>query len=217
MYSYYYFIINIKSQSFTNIFNNTKPIILLELICRCFPGELLRDLANKDNLTIKVVTDFFRELNCVEFLIFVDGNVPQEDEQFSNALKNLQPHILPEHQQRIALVFSMFETPNLQQYRNDIEKFAEPFFPRTVNALDDFSEYKNCDVSYFACSAFGLIKEDGKLVPNVQYIGREDWSHFGVIKDPKRWTPFGVVAPIYWLLTGEHDKRLLKIELLRYS
>ena len=51
------------------------------------------------------------------------GNaILKEDKLMANAIKNLQPHLLPEHQKRIALVFSMFETPKLQEYRKDIEK-----------------------------------------------------------------------------------------------
>ena len=183
----------------------------MELVCRCLPGELFQDIAQTERLNREPIPEFLEYFKSVEILILVDGNLPQEDELIANVLKNLQPHILLEHQKRIALVFSKFDHPKLQQYRNNIENFAEMLFPRTVNALDDLIEYKNCDVAYFACSAFGLLEEEGKLVPNVIYIGGKNYSHFGGIKDPQRWKPFGVVAPIYWLLKGEHDKRLLKI------
>ncbi len=216
-YPYYYFSLSIKNKLYLNPFKNTKIKSQGEFSCACrpLPGEFFDAVGNKspeDRYTERTL-DFIKDLTVTykAIILLADSNLPEKDEIIANTLNNIQPYILPENQQRIALVFSMFETPKLQQYRNDIENFAEMFFPRTVNALDDLIEYKNCDIAYFACSAFGFLEEDGQLVPNVQYYGEEDWSHFGVIKDPKRWKPFGVVAPIYWSLTGEHDKRLLKI------
>lgn len=208
---FYYYTYSMKSR---NLFNDN--IKKIPVVFRDYSEYYFNVLSNNENANSKNLTDFIRDttgINDKGILLLVDGNLPREDEQISNALKNLQPHILAEHQQRIALVFSMFETQKLQQYRKNVEKFAEIFFPQTVNALDDLIEYKNCDVAYFACSAFGFLEEDGKLVPNVDhihYINHETLSHWGVIKDPKHWKPFGVVAPVYWLLTGEHDKRLLK-------
>ena len=135
---------------------------------RDFPEYYFNNLSENKGKEIDFINAFINDLSMSDksILLLVDVNVLKEDKLMANAIKNLQPHLLPEHQKRIALVFSMFETAKLQEDRKDIEKFAEIFLPQTVNALDDLIEYNNCDVADFACSAFGFIEESGKLIPD---------------------------------------------------
>jgi len=44
--------------------------------------------------------------------------------------------------------------------------------------------------------------------PNMECTSRDREGIKAVIKYPKKWKPFGLVATIYWLCTGKRHPRL---------
>ena len=44
--------------------------------------------------------------------------------------------------------------------------------------------------------------------PNYRKVKASRDGLAAVLKEPKKWRPFGLVAPIYWLCTGERHKAL---------
>ena len=106
---------------------------------------------------------------------------------------NLKIYQNDKPQYRIAVMFSHFDL-----------QFVDLKFPHTKLALQIWSNNWNCAVAYFAYSAFGMIGDTSQANCQGRYQG---------IKNPKIWKPFGLIAPIYWLLTGRYDQTLLELDL----
>ncbi len=104
---------------------------------------------------------------------------------------------------RIAVVMAKCERGEIWGSRLDPE--ADLFkvrLPRTYKLLKDRLDKK---VKFFASSAFGVLGVDDPR-PNRFYtdnpgIHAENRSR---LRDYEKWTPYGVIEPIYWLATGEN-------------
>lgn len=106
---------------------------------------------------------------------------------------------------RIAVMFSCFDRPQVYPYKNNLNCFICLKFPHTKLVLQNWSNSWGCSVAYFAFSAFGMIGNSDE--PNCKMRH----EIYGNIKNPNMWKPFGLVTPIYWLLTGKNNPRLLDL------
>ena len=82
-------------------------------------------------------------------------------------------------------------------------------FSQTYRRLNAWQSAGGGQVEYFTVSAFGRLGP-GFSTPNVLKISRNQDDGVTVVKNLSRWRPFGLVAPIYWLCTGERHKGLEK-------
>ena len=74
-------------------------------------------------------------------------------------------------------------------------------FPQVSKSLKDWQIKEKISIAFFAISAFGMLETSYPEANTISESGNRSW---GRIKDPSRWSPFGLVAPLYWLCTGEY-------------
>jgi hypothetical protein len=104
---------------------------------------------------------------------------------------------------RIAVVMAKCERGEIWGSRLDPE--ADLFkvrLPRTYKLLKDRLGKK---VKFFASSAFGVLGVDDPR-PNRFYTDYDGTNaeYRSRLRDYEKWTPYGVIEPIYWLATGEN-------------
>ena len=107
----------------------------------------------------------------------------------------------PLNNYRIAVVFSKAEQSQVWTHRRNIKRFMRLKFPKTYQVLQQWSLQWKSLINYFFCSAFGM--KGNPPTPNVEVTNRENGVTLGIIARKEAWRPFGLVAPIYWLYTGE--------------
>lgn len=99
------------------------------------------------------------------------------------------------------------EQPELWVNRHKPEFLATACFPQVCRKLQTWQQMGAGEINYFTASAFGMLGQNHPQ-PNVNLLSRSRGGVSAVIKDPKRWRPFGLVAPIYWMCTGDRHKKL---------
>jgi hypothetical protein len=179
-----------------------------KVTCQDFSGELFDKLRYGRSQEI----DLYLE-QCAGaggLLVILDGTFFTEDQKYAQGLTTLQSELnlrLKEKKlYRIAVVFSKAEQSQVWIHRYDIQKFMRLKFYQTYQILEQWG--RQYSINYFFCSAFGT-KGDRK--PNVKVTSREGGVTAGIIDKPELWQPFGLVAPIYWLYTGQDRPDLREI------
>jgi hypothetical protein len=74
--------------------------------------------------------------------------------------------------------------------------------PNTYRCLTENKNISNKRLRFFACSSFG-VRDFQDPRPNRQSFDKDLPSEFSaVIRDDCEWKPYGLIAPLYWLSTG---------------
>ncbi|MBE9170674.1 hypothetical protein IQ238_25215 [Pleurocapsales cyanobacterium LEGE 06147] len=186
--------------------------IKLNISCKDYPGEFFRDLIHK--VGDSQLEDYLEDcLEATGILFLLDGTTHRKDLEYANGLDKflmaLDRTDLGGKQRRIALVMTKCEQSELWINRHKPKELAMARFPQVYRKLQTWSQTADGEVSYFTTSAFGMLGNQFPE-PNAIKLMRDRTGTSSVIKDPKRWRPFGLVAPIYWLCTGQHHKELVK-------
>ena len=82
-------------------------------------------------------------------------------------------------------------------------------YKQTRRTLEVWKRQWGCSVTCFFLSAFGTIGNPPQA--NCEVISRGKDGMSAVIKRPEFWQPFGLIAPIYWLYTGQGNIQLRNI------
>jgi len=196
----------------------------IELNCyfRLYPGEFFSHLLTDLNGSNRHWT-----LSCIEYLqhtqyiaLIIDA-MDINDIKIAQSLTTLEKELNLRVNQsdklkyRIAVMFSHFDLPDIYPYKNNLSQFVDMKFPHTKLALQIWSKNWGCAVAYFSYSAFGMIGNSSEAnchwehKYNQQCIRTYTFSYG--LKNPKIWKPFGLIAPIYWLLTGRYHRNLLDL------
>jgi hypothetical protein len=191
-----------------NPFNG--QLIKLQACYTAYPGEIFQLLLSSDRWLDfpEMMTQVLSDLGTAnQVILMFDSTSSQRDTEYAQAIfvlrDELSKHInLSGNDKRYAIVFSKIDQAPGFFYLPDLNNFITIKFPRLFFEFQKWSKDGNCSIRYFACSAFGMYGNPPK--PNA--VGQ---NSFGVLKEPNAWQPFGLVAPIYWLLTGKDDPRLL--------
>ena len=152
-------------------------------------------------------------------MIIIDGLTAsrKNDRKYLSVIQNLEEELENRFVKsgrsfknyKIAIVLTKFDQIKLWKYRKQAETFVKKNCPRLYKCLEQLKKEKQCSIAYFACSAFGMINEP----PEPNAIFRDDIiinnEYLFILKDPESWKPFGLISPIYWLLT---NKKLNQIE-----
>ena len=185
-------------------------MVKLTINCKDYPGEFFSDLLHKtgDSQLESYLED------CLEgtgILFLIDGTTHRKDAEYANGLDKflmaLDRTELGVTQRRIALTFSKCEQSELWINRHKPQYIAEARFPQVHRKLQAWSGTGAGDIDYFVTSAFGMLGNRFPE-PNSKRLSRGRDGTTSIIKDPKRWRPFGLVAPIYWLCTGDRHQDL---------
>jgi predicted RNase H-like HicB family nuclease len=191
------------------ILSNCNENIKLASNIKIFCGEVFEAMDQRDSESY--FEDCINDITSSEFLLLLfNANLSKEDTSYANWVLGLQDKLsrLESHPSRLAVVFSHFDHPNIYSYRNNLNSLIAARFPATKLAIETWITDEN-SLAYFACSAFGMLNGTDK--PNAIYRSSSTGGYLGsgTLKNPDIWQPFGVISPIYWILTGEYDERLL--------
>ncbi|HLP91202.1 MAG TPA: hypothetical protein VK184_21810 [Nostocaceae cyanobacterium] len=214
----YTLLITLKASLFKNPFAALKnQFIRIQISCRDYSGELMKDLRSSSS-TNPLLNSYLDDCaTATSLLLLIDGTSMKSDREYAQALDNLQTELdqrlslnpIQLRNYRIAVVFTKCEQPDVWVHRQNINQFVSLKFPAIQTSLNKWRNRWGCGINYFFCSAFGT--KGSTPQPNVKVINRDRGGTYGVIDKPLVWRPLGLVAPLYWLQTGQEDKRLKDI------
>lgn len=190
-----------------------KPqLVKLNISCKDYAGEFFADLVHK--VGDSKLQDYLEDCLLANGIMFLaDGTAHRKDSEYANGLDKfliaLDRTDISSSQRRIAFVITKCEQAELWVNRHNPRELAQRRFPKTFGKLQAWQQTGGGQVDYFTTSAFGVLGSKYPE-PNSVKIKRDRDGTSSCIKDPKRWRPFGLVAPIYWLCTGERHKELDK-------
>ena len=187
-----------------------KDNIKLNINCKDYAGEFFADLIHKANDPILQI--YLEDCLLAEGILFLlDGTSHRKESEYAQGLEKFLMALdrvdLEAKKRRIALVLGKCEQPELWVNRHQPRELAAMRFSKVKRVLDNWTEMGGGGVDYFATSAFGMLGSQYPE-PNSKRLDRTREGTRSVLKDPKRWRPFGLVAPIYWLCTGQRHKQL---------
>ncbi|MGC9528770.1 MAG: hypothetical protein ACP5D7_24845 [Limnospira sp.] len=185
-------------------------MVQINISCKDYSGEFFSDLLHKSG---DPMLDDYIDDCCLAtgLMVLVDGTAHRKDKEYSMGMEKLLVELdraeLNNQHRRIAFVLGKCEQSELWVNRHEPKKLANMRFPKLSAQLESYSKLNGVGVEYFTTSAFGIL---GKQYPepNSQRLKRSREGTTSVIKKPKRWRPFGLVAPIYWLCTGKRHPEL---------
>lgn len=185
-------------------------IVRLNISCKDYSGEFFSDLLNKqsDPMLREYLDDCFQ---ATGIMFLIDGTAYSKDKEYANGLDKLLNELdnFGRTKRQIAVVLTKCEQSELWINRHSAKDLVSKRFPKVVEKLKYWKDIGGISFDYFTTSAFGML---GNLrqTPNSKLIARRKGGVQSVIKEPKFWRPFGLVAPIYWLCTGNRHKDLDK-------
>ncbi|BAY99817.1 hypothetical protein NIES37_38000 [Tolypothrix tenuis PCC 7101] len=187
-------------------------LVNLNISCKDYAGEFFTDLLQQSGNS--KLQDYMEDcLQATGIMFLVDGNSKRKDFEYATALDKFLTALdrtdINVGLRKIALVLTKCEQPELWVNRHRPDFLAEACFPQVCRKLKTWQQMGVGRVDYFTASAFGMLGQNFPE-PNMNLLGRGRDGVAAVIKDPKRWRPFGLVAPIYWLCTGDRHKELDK-------
>lgn len=187
-------------------------LVKLNISSKDYAGEFFSDLLHKtgDSRLADYLEDCVR---ATGILFLVDGTTHRKDAEYANGIDKfliaLDRADISCNQRRIAFVLTKCEQSELWVNRHKPRELAQARFPQTFRKSQGWEQTGGGQVDYFTTSAFGMLGNKYPE-PNSKRLARDRDGTTSVIKDPKHWRPFGLVAPIYWLCTGERHKELDK-------
>ncbi|MDJ0729296.1 MAG: hypothetical protein QNJ33_04810 [Crocosphaera sp.] len=192
--------------------NKQRKGIELDLLTKDFPGEFFYDIPRTDKQDdIKTwIDDLF---STDGWMIMMTDWEPRNDiSLYKPAFEKLyeelsgRERINPDLKElRIAVVMTKCERGELWPCRLDPdEDLFEVRLPETYKFLTQ--KFKPDRLQFFACSAFGILGDDLKnFDPRPNCLFEEDGTpeeDAATLRDPRQWSPYGLIPPLYWLATG---------------
>lgn len=201
--------LNLPSESIFK-FRRQSEEIQLNLSCKPYPGEMFEDLIKKPDSYLDEYLDDLSTTN--QIMLMIDATSIPKDRDYATKITKLEQELSQRLEAktkstyRIAVVFSKFDQPQAYKYLNDLDRFSSLKFFHVKSSLTKWSKSWNCSIEYFACSVYGMIGDSP--IANATLNHTVDWGTSANLQEPNNWQPFGLISPIYWLLTGKRDKRL---------
>lgn len=218
-----------KLANYEFIINLSQPKQEMNLQVRDYPGDIYQDIATyqqsrpvkkknqpaMDDKLRKYIDHLFEKTQGW-IVLLTDWSPEQGDQTNKSALEYLCDEISIKEEanqsvpQRIAVVMAKCERGEIWTGRidpgEDLFKIRLPetykFLTQTVVKTKKISSQR---FKFFACSSFGVLNYRTDPRPNRKIDPNDDsgGSHFySVLADPDKWQPYGLISPIYWLITG---------------
>lgn len=186
--------------------------LTLNISCKDYAGEFFTDLLHQAGNP--QLEDYLEDcLQATGIMFLIDGTTYRKDSEYANGLDKFLIAVdrteIIAAKRRIAVVLTKCEQPDLWINRHQPAYLASARFPQVSRKLQSWQQMGAGSVDYFTTSAFGMLGTRFQE-PNSKQLSRGRDGTTSVLKDPKRWRPFGLVAPIYWLCTGDRHKELDK-------
>jgi hypothetical protein len=185
-------------------------LLKLNMSCKDYAGEFFADLVNKsgDSQLEAYLEDC---LQATGILLLLDGTAHRKDSQYATGINQFLTQLdqtdIGGMQRRVAVVINKCEQSELWINRHKPRELAQKRFPLVFQKLESWSQMGGGTVDCFTTSAFGMLGSRFPE-PNAKKLKRDRGGTSSVIKKPRQWRPFGLVAPIYWLCTGVRHKEL---------
>ncbi|MDY6802804.1 MAG: hypothetical protein SXA11_03225 [Cyanobacteriota bacterium] len=194
------------------VLDRKKSLVNLDISCKDYSGEFFSELLNQTDSPL--FKDYLEDcLLASGILLLIDGTAHQKDAEYARAIEKLLVQLdrFEEEIQkrRIALVLSKCELVDLWINRHRPKYLAKARFRETCSKLEFWERGGSGSIDYFVVSAFGVLGNRFPR-PNSLKIERDRGGISSVLEEPKRWRPFGLVSPIYWLCTGKRNQELDK-------
>ncbi len=190
----------------------SSQLLTLNISCKDYAGEFFTDLLHQAGNS--QLEDYLEDcLQATGIMFLIDGTTYRKDSEYANGLDKFLMAVdrteMIAAKRRIALVLTKCEQTDLWVNRHQPAYLASARFPQVHRKLQSWQQLGAGNVDYFTTSAFGMLGTRFQE-PNSKQLSRSRDGTTSVLKDPKRWRPFGLVAPIYWLCTGDRHKELDK-------
>ncbi len=188
--------------------------IRMQVSCREYPGEIIKDLRNISSSNSLLNSYLDDCATASSLLLLIDGTANKSDKDYAQALENLQKQLSDRlsldpsklRNYRIAVVFTKCEQAQVRVYWKNINNFVDFKFPEIKTVINKWRSLWGCSTNYFFCSAVGTKGINPQ--PNFKITNRDKDGVYGVIDNPRVWRPLALVAPLYWIQTGQEDPRL---------
>ncbi|NEP03033.1 MAG: hypothetical protein F6K58_31170 [Symploca sp. SIO2E9] len=188
-----------------------QSLVRLNINCKDYSGEFFQDVLYQSGTPL--LQDYLDDcLQANGIMLLVDGLANRKDAEYANGLDKFLIELDRAEKgvgkRRIALVITKCEQPELWVNQNQPKYVANARFPQVMKTLGAWEKSGPGSVDCFTSSAFGMLGERYPE-PNMKRIRRDrEGIKESILKHPQRWKPFGLVAPIYWLCTGERHRKL---------
>lgn len=192
-------------------FSPAKTVFNLDINCKDYSGEFFSDVLHQTDS--QLLRDYLNDcFPATGIMLMIDGTTHRKDREYALGLDKLLVALagdLHSQKRRIALVLTKCELADLWVNRHRPKFLAEARFPTIFKRLESWQDLGVGSVEYFTTSAFGVTGNKYPK-PNSQQIYRDRGGVASVLEDSKRWQPFGLVSPIYWICTGKRHLQLDK-------
>jgi GTPase SAR1 family protein len=183
--------------------------IQLNISCKDYAGEFFSDLLHQSSN--HRLTSYLEDcLQATGILFLVDGSIRKDADYaigLAKFLKAIYQTEAASELRRIALVMTKCKQPDLWDKRLKPQQLAQARFPQVYTKLQAWKPRNANCTEFFCTSAFGTVGSKFQEA-NARNLSRNQGGVTSVLKDSKHWRPFGLVAPIYWICTGEHHRKL---------
>jgi hypothetical protein len=189
--------------------NGIAQQVTLDINCKDYAGEFFSDLINK--VGDPALDDYLDDcLQASGIMILIDGTSHKYQDitaSIDKFLVALDRSDMGGKKRKLAIVMTKCEQPELWVNRLKPRDMAGAIFPQVSKKLQSWQQSGAGSVEYFSASAFGMLGTNSPA-PNFTKVRASRDGLVARLKEPKRWRPFGLVAPIYWLCTGERHREL---------
>lgn len=184
-------------------------MVKININCKDYAGEFFSDLIYRRG--DPKLDDYLEDCKIATGILFlVDGTTHRKDAEYARGLdkffQELDRRDLDGRKRRLAFTLSKCEQSQLWVSRYQPRELAKRRFPLVQKRL---TNWHGGEVEYFTSSAFGTLGHNYPE-PNSIQLTRNRNGTTSVIRDTKRWRPFGLVSPLYWLCTGQRHQELDK-------
>ncbi len=184
--------------------------VKLNVNCKDYAGEFFADLIYKKEDPL--LDDYLEDCKMATGILFlVDGTTHRKDAEYAYGLdkffQELDHTQLNSNKLRVAFTLTKCEQSQLWVSRQQPKELARRRFPLVQQKLATWQQMGGGEVDYFTTSAFGMLG-NRYPEPNSIKLTRNRNGTTSVIRDTKRWRPFGLVSPIYWVCTGQRHQEL---------
>jgi energy-coupling factor transporter ATP-binding protein EcfA2 len=177
----------------------------IQLEVRDYPGEIFEALSDATSLN-PIHHEFWSECvaSDVDGCLVLLADWQAIDDQGTKRILRQFTRLLEAHDRlsnlRLAVAISKCERGELWSGRLDpkLDLFTQ-HLPGTLSMLQSRIPPKN--LRLYAVSAFGVLSRTDPRPNRVDVVGSDGRN--SVLRQPKRWQPYGLIDPLYWLSTGK--------------
>lgn len=188
-----------------------KEAMRLNVSFKDYAGEFFSDLIF--NRSDPLLSSYL--LDCAQaggIMFLMDGSSQRKDSDYASAIEQffqlLAEQVGASQVKRVALVLTKCELTDLWIKREQPENLTRKRFKLVYEQMQEWqSKSAIREVAFFTSSAFGVMGSPFAEA-NSRVYQRSKYGVISVLRSPESWNPFGLVAPIYWVCTGDRSRKL---------